>query len=185
MKKELPSAAAVIVFLILAATIIFLNPQKGSQLNPAGPTQVPYVGIGGLSFFYPNSYVLTQRHDSYEGDPIVVLTLVPNDVKIPDMSDGPTAISIIEVPNSGAETLSAWVKGHSISNFSLSPDHVLASTTVAGEPAVSYTHPGVYESKAVAVKHKGNIYILSVGSIAPTDQIYVDFQNILQTVQFK
>jgi hypothetical protein len=101
------------------------------------------------------------------------------------MSDGPPAISIIQVPKASNETLEEWVKTNSISNFALSPDQKLSSTTLGGQPAISYTHSGLYESQAIAAEHGGYAYLLSVGSLNPQDKIVGDFQNILRTVQFK
>jgi len=177
----------ILLLAVLAGTAVVAGVfHKSEQGNvQAEPQDVPYIGSGGLSFTYPNSYIAIERQETYKGNPIHVVTLIDNKVRVPDMSDGPPAISIIEVQDSSNKTLEEWVEANSISNFALSPDKQLASTTLAGEHAVSYTHSGLYESHATALKHGGYVYILSVGSDSPEDKIVADFQNILQTVQFR
>ncbi len=179
----------IVLLILLGIGGVFLK-----QVQPASPTAfntpaqtnlVQYAGAADISFVYPKRYTLTERKDSFEGSPIVVITLIDANTSVPDMSDGPPAISIIEVPNPSDLSLSEWVKQKSISNFNLSPDQKLSSTTVGGEPAVSYVHSGLYESQALAAEHNKNIFLLSVGSVDASDAIYGDFHRILQTVQFK
>lgn len=172
-----------IALLILCTLVAAVS---SSLPTPAGQAaQASYRGAAGISFTYPTAYALSERSDSFEGSPIVVVTLIDAGVKIPDQSDGPQLISVIEVPNPENLPLEEWVMEKSISNFSLSPDKKISPAVVGGEPAVSYRHSGLYESEAVAVAHAGKIYLLSVGSTSSGDQIYKDFQNLLKTVQFK
>jgi hypothetical protein len=184
MNKNLVISLVVLVALG-AAAYFFYSPSPAGTPAPSDSAAKEYVGPADISFSYPNNYTLTQRQDSYEGNPIQVITLVDSGVTVPDMSDGPPAISIIEVPNPANLPLGEWVTEKSISNFHLSPDQTLASTSVAGEAAVAYRHSGLYESQAFAVAHAGKIFILSVGSIDPSEAIHRDFENLLSTVQFK
>jgi hypothetical protein len=101
------------------------------------------------------------------------------------MSEGPPAISVIVVPNPENLSLEEWVRTKSISNFYLSPDKKLAATTVAGEPAVRYSHTGLYESDAVAVVHAGSTYLFSAGWAQANDPIRAYFLNLVSSVQFK
>lgn len=138
----------------------------------------------GLKFSYPSLYALTERQDSYKSTPIHVLTLINASTTIPDMSEGPTAISAIEIPVSGTTTLEQWVQGASISNFYLSPDKTFLPTKVDGEPALAYRYSGLYESDAVAVQHGGKIYLFAASWIDANDRIRSDFKNLLSSVTF-
>jgi len=123
----------------------------------------------GLEFEYPKSYTLTTRHDSYAGAEIHVLTLINASTTVPDMSEGPTAISIIEIPVPTVTALESWLKYASISNFELSPDKKFSPTTVDGQPALAYRYSGLYESDAVAVEHDGKIFLFAVSWMDQND----------------
>ncbi len=160
----------------------------GEQM-PAPITTLPPAGYmayesDGIHFEYPNTYALTERAETFEGNPMSVVVLIDKNVVVPDMSEGPPSISLIIVRNTDNLPLDQWIKEKSISNFALS-DKQLASSTIEGEQAISYTHSGLYESAAVATKHGNSIYLFSVGSINPSDPIYEDFQELLNTVHFK
>src|SRR6185503_4869602 len=131
--KGLLFGVALLVVLGLAGVAIGIT-QPALHPSAAQPTLVPYLGNSPLTFSYPNTYTLTERGDSFEGQPIRVLTFVNSGVSVPDESDGPPAISIIIVPNPKNVPLSQWVKEKSISDFSLSPDQTLSTTVLAGEP---------------------------------------------------
>ena len=183
--------------LLLGICILVLLGIGGFLINQHSASPVPFVPntssstlaytspIASISFNYPSHYNLNERKDGFEGQPISVITLVDKDVVVPDMSDGPTLISIISVPNPTNLSLEEWVKTKSISNFNLSADQKLTPTTVAGEAAVAYTHSGLYESDAVAWAHGDKIYVASVGWASATDPIRTDFQNVIKSVQLK
>ena len=183
--------------LLIGICVLVLLGIGGFLINGHNTSPVPFVPntssstllytspIANVSFSYPSHYNLEERKDGFEGQPISVITLIDKNVVVPDMSDGPTAISIISVPNPGNLSLEDWVKTKSISNFNLSSDQKLTPTMVAGEAAVSYTHSGLYESDAVAWAHGGKIYVASVGFASASDSIRADFQNVIKSVQLK
>lgn len=188
MQKTLFIAA--IVFVIAVGAYMYLTKGPATEPTTSTATSTPITeevytsNTGGLSFKYPSNYKVEARSDAYEGEPISVMTLIDEKIVVPEQSDGPTAISIIVLPNTKKLPLDAWVKTKSISNFNLSPDKKLSSTTVAGESAISYTHTGLYESDAVAVTHGDKIYLFSVGWADSTAVIRTDFQKLLQSVTF-
>lgn len=138
----------------------------------------------GIHFSYPKQYAFNFRHDSFKGMEIHVITMLDTMVVVPDMSEGPTAISLIELPITPTSTLEAWVQNNSISNFYLSPDKTFSPTTVGGQPALAYTYSGLYESDAVAVQHAGKIYLFSASWLDAQDPIRTDFKNLLSSVTF-
>lgn len=138
----------------------------------------------GIRFEYPKVYTLTSRHEFYEGQESHILTILNASTTVPDMSEGPIAMSVIEIPVATSTNLETWIREHSISNFALSPDKTFASTTVAGEPALAYRHSGLYEFDAVAVKHNAKIYVLSTSWMNQNDAIRQDFKDLLASVTF-
>lgn len=138
----------------------------------------------GIRFTYPDVYHPTVRRDSFKGAEIHVVTLIDASTTVPDMSEGPTAISLIQVPVPPATSLETWVRGASISNFNLSPDQVFIPTKVGGEAALAYRHSGLYEFDAVAVKHGNTIYLFSASWMNQEDRIRSDFKDVLSSVTF-
>lgn len=148
---------------------------------PAPQTLVPYSSEEGVSFMYPDVYVLSSHAGTAgDGDTLVLL---PRGVTVPPNSDGPPAITLTVIRNA-TTPLEQWIRTDSRSNFALSPDHVLGSTAVGGQPAYLYRHSGLYEYDAFAVAHAGKIYVFEAGWNAPSDRIRLDFQNLVSSVQF-
>jgi len=190
MQKILLILAVIVVigggaYMYLTKDMVPVTPSNGIATTTPAATKTYSSDTTGISFTYPSNYKITERSDAYEGEPVSVIVLIDENIVVPDQSDGPTAISLIVASNSKNLALDAWVKTKSISNFNLSQGKKLSSTTVAGEPAVSYTHSGLYESDATAVSHAGKVYLFSAGWADSTAQIRTDFQKVLQSVTFK
>jgi predicted Zn-dependent protease len=158
-------------------------PGGNNNTNPAS-AQTYSSDENGISFNYPSGYTLEERKQTFEGEGMAVITIMESDFVIPEMGEGPPSIAIIIVPNTDNLSLEAWIKQKSISNYQLS-DEKLSSTTVAGKPAIAYTHSGLYETDAIAVEHEGKIYLMSAGWHDAASATRTDFQNLLKTVQFK
>jgi len=88
-----------------------------------------------------------------------VLVLLPKGYAPPQGGEAPPAISMSVFSNVEGLSLEQWIKGDNRSNFKLSQDGVLASTTVGGEPALAYTHSGLYETDAVVVSRRGKLFL--------------------------
>lgn len=156
---------------------------------PSAPTTSHEPGTyssqdAGLSFTYPTTYKFEERADGFEGNPIKVITLIDKDVVIPDMSEGPPLISVLVIPNPENLALDEWIRTKSISNWQLSNMGEMGASTVGDESGLGYTYSGLYENTAIAVSHRGNIYLFTVGTLTPDDQIKKDFFNLLDTVTF-
>src|SRR3569832_2157459 len=181
-------ALGVVVMALLVGVGAFLwntRPDPSFRLVPVKPADIPYVGNADVSFSYPNKYTLNERSDSFEGNDVMVLTLVDPKIKVPDMSEGPESISMLEEANPKAIPLETWVKTKSISNFILQSVPTLASTTVAGEPAVAYTHSGLYETQVIAVAHNGKVFLFSADSVDPASQMSIEFKRMIGSIKFK
>lgn len=184
--KGLFIGIAVIILLGLGSAFLS-GPKQSQQPAPAAGSGdiVPYIGTADISFAYPNTYTLTERGDSFEGNPIVVMTLIDSAAVVPDMSEGPVAIAILSIPNPQNIPLETWIQTKSISNFYLSADKKLVPASVSGEQGLSYTHTGLYENDATAVAHGGRVYLFFVSWTDAQSPMRSDFQNLLKTVQFK
>lgn len=178
----------IFIIVLLGLGSAFLSaPAQHQQPSPVVVSKelVSYIGPAALSFLYPNMYTLTERGDGYEGNPIVVMTLIDNGVVVPDYSEGPTAMTILAIPNPKNLPLNDWIQTKSISNFYMSADKKLSPITVGGEAGLAYTHTGLYENDAAAVAHAGRIYLFFVSWTDAASPMRVDFQNLLKTVTFK
>jgi hypothetical protein len=153
--------------------------------GPSGQTSTYTSRDGTLAFAAPQGYDIAERADSFEGNPISVITLIPKGAVIPDMSEGPPDISVLIVPNPENLSLDEWIRAKSVSNWQLSNQGETGASTVGGEAGLGYTYSGLYENTAVAVAHGSNVYLFSVGTIAAEDQIKKDFLSLLNTVQFR
>lgn len=175
----------VAVFLLAGGGIlVWYNRPDMSQQGAHEHTPVYTSDEAGLMFQYVDLYKLEERHDGFDGKEVHVLTLVDASSTVPNMSEGPTAISVIEIPIVATTSLADWVRNNSISNFYMSPDKMFSSTTVGGEGALVYRYSGLYESDAVAVAHGGKIYLFAASWIDANDRIRTDFKNLISSVRF-
>ncbi len=159
-------------------------PALQTQSSNQTPTHFTsqYSSEDGLAFEYPEGYGLSSNTQTINDVTWQQLLLVPEQAVVQD-GEAPPAIAISVFPAPGGQSLGQWVRTDSRSNFKLSGS-ALASTTVGGEPALSYQYSGLYETDAVAVLHGGKIFLFEAGWLSASDPIRQDFQNILKTVHF-
>lgn len=177
-------AIAVVLALVVVVGAWYVHMLPGQMQQPSVAAKLYESSEVGLRFSYPSLYTLTQRPDGVNGWKAHVLTLIDASTTVPDMSEGPTAISVIEIDVTPSGSLEEWVRNNSVSNFSLSPDKEFSSTTVGGEPALAYRYSGLYESDAVAVLHNARVYLFAASWMKADDRIRTDFKNMLSSVQF-
>ncbi len=179
------------VWIIVAVVVL-----AGVYLWSAMPTQAPqgedretYRNADySLSFNYPNTYALQER-DVGDGHRYhYSITLIDKDAlaNIPQDGEGPPAITI-DIFQNNLDQLSVeeWIRGTNFSNFKLSPDGKLSSTTIAGAPAFLYTWDGLYRGESMVFSHRDNIVMLSVMYLSPSDQIRADFIKFRSTIQLR
>lgn len=142
----------------------------------------------GLAVSVPGSYVLSE-HDA-PGSSLRehhTITLIERDnLPLPEAGEGPPAITI-DIYQNNLDSLSAetWIKNSSQSNFKLSPEGRLATTTVGGEEALSYRWSGLYEGTTVVVAKPDWIYAFTVTYLSPGDQIVQDFVRMRESIRFR
>lgn len=186
--------AAIAVLVILVAGLYYFMPEifggtaatpvatsTATTTSPRAYTSDEY----GVSFTYPDTYTLAER-DTNEVPPVHVVTLADTDAlqSAPQNGEGPTSITL-SIFDATSTSPAEWVRNSVSSNFQLSGDGVLASTTVDGLEAVRYTSDGLYATDNVVLVHESRIYMFSVGWLSRSDAIVQDFEELLTTVQFE
>ena len=179
--KMIPSA---LVFLIILGVGVYVFMSEPWQ-RPAPPSSTYANSVYGISFSYPAGCVLDEREAGNGERSRYVITLISGEAlaNIPQDGEGPPAITIdIFQNNLDKQKVEEWIRGNSFSNFKLSPDDALASTTVAGRDAYAYTWDGLYRGESTVFAHKDNIIMASVTYLSPEDAIRPDFFQILASL---
>lgn len=172
----------VIVLAVLSAGAIFF---AGNLVAPPTPTLQSYENDAyGTSFSYPTGYILSEKDvDLTQIPPFHEVTIISHEDAVPRLnSEGPTDITVDFY--TATSTLEQWIASP-LSNFGLGGDGRIATTTIEGDPAVSYTWSGLYDGNTVAILHNGKIITLSVTYFSTTDDIVAAYETVLQTLQLR
>ncbi|MBC7836211.1 hypothetical protein H7X87_00320, partial [Acetobacteraceae bacterium] len=128
-KKTLWLAGVLAVLLGIAIVFGAFKPKEAAM--PTDDTSQQSVSYSnqtfGIAFDYSPQYSVQERIETFQGEPLLVVTLIDKEAVVPDMSEGPTAISMVVAQNATNTPLDIWVATHSISNFQLSPDGTFAT----------------------------------------------------------
>lgn len=139
----------------------------------------------GISFKYPDTYVLQEREvgNGERAHYAVVLIDRVALANIPEAGEGPPTITIdIFQNNLDKQSVEGWIQNTSESNFKISLDRTLTPTSVGGASAQKYTWDGLYRGDSVVFAHRENIVMASVMYPTPRDQIRADFFDILSSI---
>lgn len=181
------------VVLIVIGSAFYLLSRPGNDTPTIGednatvPKMLQYESASyGLRFSYPDTYVLTEQDVGNQAEREHHAIAIINKIaaaNIPQGGEGPTAITI-DIYGNGIDkqTPENWIRNSSPSNFKLSPDQKLSTTTVGGAPAYSYTWDGLYRGDSVVISHASNILMFTVTYMDATDPIRTDFQQLLQSL---
>jgi hypothetical protein len=168
---------------IVAIAVVFTGFILWRNMEKSGLQEFSSVNMG-LAFTYPGNYVLSEYRDFRdERDWRVILLTDESNLPLPENSEGPPSIGIIIFDNIENYTLEEWVRSSSFSNFELSGDKQLATTTIDGKPALAYRYSGLYENDAVVALAGDRIYFFTVAWITQQDTIRQDFRTIVQSVE--
>jgi len=141
----------------------------------------------GIAFQYPNAYAIGE-HDQGNGERAHrdIVLIAKEDLPPPQNGEGPPAITIEMFQNNIENyTADAVIRSTNFTNYKLSPDGVVASTTVGGRDGLGFRWSGLYEGRSVVVALPNWVYVFSVTYLTPEDAIIDDFERILTTVRFK
>ena len=179
--KMIPSALVFLIILGVGVYVFMSAPWE----RPATPPSTYANSIYGISFSYPDTYALQEREVGNGERYHYVITLIDKGAlaNIPQDGEGPPAISIDIYQNDiEKQKIEKWIRGNGFSNFKLSPDGAISTTTVAALEAYAYTWDGLYRGESVVFAHRENIIMVSVTYLSPDDAIRSDFSNILASL---
>ncbi len=135
----------------------------------------------GISFSYPEGYVLEERDESGAH----VITLInKKDTPLPEAGEGPTSITVQIVPNTGNMTTEEWIRSSPLSNFKLSggtPAEVLVGT----ESALAFAWDGLYPGTTIVQARGNKIYAFSVTHLTTEDPIRTHFAQVVASATFQ
>jgi hypothetical protein len=175
--------------LLLGAAFIYWTPAPAQEPQIQSPPQREspreYSSDAyGISFYYPQSYVLTEHDAPGSGmrtNHTITLTRIA-DLPLPKDGEGPPTITIdIYQNNLDTMTTESWIRNTSASNFKLG-DGRLATTTISGLPALSYRWSGLYEGTTIALAQPQWVYVFTVTYLEMGAAIIQDFVAIRDSV---
>ena len=140
----------------------------------------------GISFSYPDTYVLEEREVGNGERYHYAITLMDKvaAANIPQNGEGPPAINVDIFQNNLDDlTAAEWVENDSRSNFKLSPDGTLAPVIVADAEGLLYAWYGLYRGNSIVFAHGDNIIMLSVSYLTPDDAILSDFAGLVASFE--
>jgi hypothetical protein len=185
-----------IVIILAVAGIAYYNdkkPQTDNGIVKNTPrTLVTYSNnTYGVSFQYPDYYALEERSVGAGQNAHYAISLITKADKEAMASstppgEGPTAITMDIYPNKTRKlTPEKWIRQTDASNFKLSPDGYIATSTVERIPMFAYSWTGLYSANSVVFAHKDNIVMTTMTFLTGEDPIWQDFSTVIQTLQLK
>jgi hypothetical protein len=143
----------------------------------------------GMSFSYPDNYFIEERTIT-EGERFRKVVVLIEDTpgnrqllsgEVP--SEGPVAITV-DVFQNNLDNMSAedFIVGTNFSNYKLG-DGEIQEGFVSGIPAYRYEWDGLYRGESVVTATARFVYMFSATSLLPTDEIRMDFYDLLNTVR--
>lgn len=195
MNKTTTFILSLIVGIIVGAlgfSMINSAVHRGSTITKqAGGVDTYSNGTYGISFKYPDSYVLTEKDSGTPERNRHTITLIskadaaPMNASSSPAGEGPTSITLDFFQNNlDNQSITDWVKGNNASNFKLS-DGVATPASVAGVPAITYTWDGLYGGNTIVFAHKNNIVMASMTYLTYQDDIWKDFGTLIQSLKLQ
>ena len=145
----------------------------------------------GLSFNYhggESGYVLLTPEGDDDPDLLEAIVLMDTqeyEILMQDTGarEGPPSINVLVFDNIQNASAEEWVKQEGFANYL---EEVANSRvqTVDGIEGFAYHTTGLFEGEAVAVAHEGKLYFFTGNYFSPEDQIVLDFQDVLNSVEF-
>jgi hypothetical protein len=188
MTKQGLGTGIIVALVIVLGVGSYITYQKhmailGGQNNPTPTPGVFNSSDIGISFTYPKNYELTVADDE-EGAVKIITLMDKANLPVGQNTEGPPAISVQRFDNPKNLPLDEWVRTTGASNWQLSAQGEMGASTVGDEAGLGYKYSGLYEVTAVAVAHNGKVYLFTVDTLTPDDQIKADFFSLLDTVTF-
>lgn len=178
------SVAAVVILLTGVGYLVYmLVPPE--TVDAPGATHTYESDRYGVSFSYPDYYKLQEQDAPGSGlrEHHAIVLIHKDNLPLPRNGDGPPTITIdIYQNNLDTQTTRSWIENTAASNFKLSSDGRLATTTIDSVSSLEYTWDGLYQGRTRAAAAHEWIYAFSVMYNDPNDRIVRDFDELLSTV---
>lgn len=178
-----------LMLVVLFGLIYFSRPQTTNKNPYIGKTFISRAY--GISFSYPDDYFLEEKET---GTPqrsrhSIVITKNTKGSRTtskdkPENRGEQTSIAIDIYKNFENQNAETWVKGNSNSNYKLGSSEI-QTITVSNIDALSYRWSGIYDGNSVVLRHRGNIVMMSVTFIEPSDEIVRVFESIIETLSLE
>lgn len=185
---------------VLIVLIILFVQQQSSSVSPAQTSMpmtpplpnniVQYQSEEyGISFVYPNTYYLMEKETGSPERPQHTIVLVEDTQENRDVIKGtstepreePTTITIDIHQNLMQYNPQLWIQNDT--NWTLGNQQITEST-IATKPAFSFTWSGLYEGQSTVISNAPYMYVFSVTSLTPDDQIIKDYNELLRSTEF-
>ncbi|MHB1086599.1 MAG: hypothetical protein ACYCZ0_02515 [Minisyncoccota bacterium] len=181
------------VLVLIAAGVYFFLPRAADNGMEPGADTPEVITLKqykndtyGMTFAYPDSYVLSEVATDGTGGHSAMITLMDKvaAANIPEGGEGPVSITFdIYKPTSAQKSAQEWIRSTPQSNFQLSTDKSIAEVSIAGTTGYAYTWDGLYRGRSIAFAHGEYIVVASVTMFEPTDMIVSDFEALVQTLE--
>jgi hypothetical protein len=174
----------IIIILIIAVVLGGFWFAKNKISSSPEPVQKYSSSQYGISFSYPENYVLSEQDISnpeLQAHHSIIL-MRKEDLPPPVDGEYPPSITIDIYPNTSG-TAEAWARTSPQSNFN-SGEKVISNLTIAGEPAISYRWSGLYEGTTIATVKSNTLYVLTVTYLEMGAPIVQDFVTIRDSIKF-
>lgn len=166
-------------FIIVALLIVLGLSLFKSFSEQSRPEQLRKTYINttyGFSFSYPETYILTEKEFNSTTEIILV---DKKELEVVGRLEGPVSLSISVYKNIPGVSLTDWMQKDE-SNFKLATGPQ-SSTHIAGQEGVKYEWDGLYRGRTVVFSYGDVIIALSGTYLEKTDEIYSDFDSIVQS----
>lgn len=170
------------------------GPQTGERPDVVNESMQTYTSPNtGLTLTYPVKYFLEEKNT---GSPqrgrftIVLMEDTAENKAVREGTgparEGPPTITIDMFQNDlDSYTADSWIRGTNDSNYKLSPNGVIATTSINGVSALSYRWSGLYEGETRVIARPDWVYVLSVTWLTREDALVSDFEAILSTIELE
>ena len=170
--------------------LIFLAYAYATYIQPSSLKIYDSADLG-IKFEYPSTYFLSESEVGFGQRRHYSIILTTDTQGSRDMitgkavGEGPTAITIDAYQNDiDGYSTEDWIRGSGISNFRLS-NGALKQATVSGHHALQYSWSGLYEADSIVVATRRYVLSFTATHLTKTDQIRIDFEDLIKTVKFE
>lgn len=187
----------IIIFSVLGGLLISKSNTRTNSQNPetvSTETEKTYNNSHyGISFNYSSKYLLTEREVGNVERSHYQILLLEDTKFVRDLlagkiegTEAPPGVAINVFQNNlDKQSITNFVKKSANSNFKLSPDGALSSTTIAGTEGLVYSWDGLYRADATVFAHKDNIIMISGEYNTLEDETRIIYTQLISSLKLE